>query len=254
MFDFIAKSSIVLIILSVVSVMIIKRFVYFRPSNDHIKMIPEGFIDVSAGGLHGWYASGRTKKVVLVCQANGGNLSYRTDLIQSIQRLGHAVVIFDYPGYGHSPGVPSQKSLYSGVEEYMRYLLIDKGYDRTDVVLYGESLGAAVATHAALVFKTPTLIIDSGIPSVAKYIGIPIISEIFAEFNTEAMLREFILQVGDSRVLSMHSKEDEIIDWDSTNVIRDISHSFIEITGGHNNHTLPWASINEFVLNRGELV
>ena len=254
MYSTIMKSVVTFAALSVISVMLIKRFVYFQPTHKHLYTMSEGFIDVSAGGLHGWYSSeSRTGKVVVVCHGNGGNVSHSTNLIENIQRMGHGVLIFDYPGYGYSPGIPSQKSLYTAVESYVQYLVIDKGIRVSDIVMYGESLGAAVATHAALVFSIPTLIIDSGLPSISRLIG-PAghsigLGKIFSEFNTEAMLTEYRKRVPDGRVMCMHSENDEIIPHESTDVVRGLSDLYMEVVGTHNSHTVPLVAVNEFCLN-----
>src|SRR5262245_11205033 len=58
--------------------------------------------------LHGWYVPhDDPRAVVLIAHGNGGNLTYRTDLVAGLHRLGASVMIFSYRGYGRSEGAPN---------------------------------------------------------------------------------------------------------------------------------------------------
>ena len=55
------------------------------------------------------YPPGRgapTAAAVLVCNGNGGNRSLRAALAAELSRMGLAVLLFDFRGYGGNPGHP----------------------------------------------------------------------------------------------------------------------------------------------------
>ncbi len=101
--------------------------------------------------LHGWWVPGqRQGPAILFFHGNAGNISHRLDILRRLyDRVGLSVLIFDYRGYGKSSGSPSEEGLFADARA-ARALLRARGWDRDGVVLYGRSLGAAVALHAAV--------------------------------------------------------------------------------------------------------
>lgn len=230
----------------IVGILLIKRFVYFRPSSDFIPF-KETYQDLSEGTIHGWFIKGTNNKVILFCHGNGGNISHRQEHIDSLNKLGYSVTIFDYSGYGRSTGIPSESQFYQDASKYTDILL--QQYDKKDIILYGESIGAAVAAYIVRKYQIPTIIIDSGLPSVKKYIQykwkfLGILGFLFPEFNTETYLLGY-----KGNTLIMHSIHDEIIPYESTEFLRSFATSTIDIKGSHNNRIIPWDQVNSFIQN-----
>jgi len=105
----------------------IKRKLYFHPTQQFTYSNTD-FEDIYLEDyrLHGWLAGGcqpTTKKYILFCHGNAGNISDRVTKIRKLNNMGHNVLIFDYSGYGKSKGKPSEIQLYSDGETYLRYLL-----------------------------------------------------------------------------------------------------------------------------------
>jgi uncharacterized protein len=105
---------------------------------------------------------GEARAAVLVCNGNGGDRSMRADLAAALTRLGLAVLLFDYRGYGGNPGSPTEEGLAADARAALAYLAGRPQVDRERVVYLGESLGAAVALRlaterppAALVLRSP---------------------------------------------------------------------------------------------------
>ncbi|HJW63322.1 MAG TPA: alpha/beta hydrolase, partial [Actinomycetes bacterium] len=64
--------------------------------------------------LAGWFVPARPGArgpAVLVCNGNGGDRSMRVPLAAALSRMGLAVLLFDYRGYGGNPGSPSEEGL-----------------------------------------------------------------------------------------------------------------------------------------------
>lgn len=124
------------------------------------------------GKLHGWYfANPIGKKVVLISHGNAGNISSRTALINLLLQTGASVFIYDYSGYGYSPGVPSVEQCCADADSAYDYLARAKGFNASSIVLYGESIGTGITCNLARKRQCSAVILQSGyksLPSLAK--------------------------------------------------------------------------------------
>lgn len=102
--------------------------------------------------LAGWFvpAEGDPRGWVLVAQGNGGNRMLRAPLARSLSARGFSVMLFDYRGYGSNPGSPHEEGLHRDVTAARAYLESRPGVDPDRIVLFGESLGAAVVARSAV--------------------------------------------------------------------------------------------------------
>jgi fermentation-respiration switch protein FrsA (DUF1100 family) len=126
--------------------------------------------------LGGWFvsAAGSTRDpvrpgpAVLVCSGNGGNRSLRAPLAAALARLGLAVLLFDYRGYGGNPGHPTEAGLATDAHAALAYLAARPEVDPARLVYYGESLGAAVALRLATERPPAALVLRSPFASLAE--------------------------------------------------------------------------------------
>lgn len=110
-------------------------------------------------------ASGLT---VLVCNGNAGDRSHRAGLARALAAAGHAVLLFDYRGYGGNPGSPSEQGLRADARAAVRYLESRSDVDPARIVYFGESLGAAVAAQLASERRPFALVLRSPFPSLGE--------------------------------------------------------------------------------------
>ena len=126
-----------------------------------------------------WCPLSESQIVVLYCHGNYGNLSMREDWIRAMQRhLRTSVLIFDPPGYGKTPGQPSEKGCYNSAEAAFGWLET-QGWKDEQIVLWGKSLGGGMATEMALRHpKIRALILldtFSSVPDAANVsLGVPV--------------------------------------------------------------------------------
>jgi uncharacterized protein len=119
--------------------------------------VPAGFAEVELRtddglALRAWVASatGAARHVtVLVLHGNGGSRADRVPLARALAARGFDVVLLDYRGYGGNPGSPTEEGLAADARAAHRHLVDERGIDPSRIVLFGESLGAAVAVRLA---------------------------------------------------------------------------------------------------------
>ena len=188
--------------------------------------------------LHGWYLPVReARRVVLFCHGNAGNISHRLDSLRIFHDLGLAVLIFDYRGYGDSAGRPTEAGTYADAATAWRWLREARGYRSSEIVLFGRSMGAAVAAELATRVEPAAVILESAFTSVpdlaARYYW-------YLPVRQLARLRyPTIEQVARIKapVLVVHSRDDEIVPFEHGLAIfarADEPKSLLEIAGDHN--------------------
>lgn len=236
---------IVLLAILFIIMLIIKRFVYFHPTYEF--MAPKDtFLELQEGNLHAWFKQGSSDKVILFCHGNAGNISHRQDKIMEFSKMGHSSLIFDYSGYGHSRGVPNEQMFYFNADTFFAFL-VRKGYQKENIIPFGESMGAAVAMYTARKYQLPKVIIESGLPGINyvvryKFPKLWFLSYVFNEFDTVKYLDGY-----KGKSLVLHCINDEIVPFETTKKMRELATQVIEMDGSHNAPIIPWDKIKDFV-------
>jgi len=195
---------------------------------------------VTADGiaLHGWFVPcAQPRGTVLFFHGNAGNISHRLDSLRMFHRLGYSTLIVDYRGYGNSAGKPSEQGTYLDAEAAWRYLTETRHIPSSEIVLFGESLGCAVAAWLAVRHPPAALVIASGFTSVPDlaatlYPFLPV--RLLSRFSYDT--REYLRSVT-APVFVAHSPDDEIIPYQHGRALYDAANSpkrFLELSGGHN--------------------
>lgn len=87
--------------------------------------------------------------LVMYFPGNSGNRFERRRDLEDVVRAGVDLLIFDYRGYGDNPGSPSEGAIHADARRAWEYAVTSLGYRPERVVLFGESLGGAVAVQLA---------------------------------------------------------------------------------------------------------
>jgi uncharacterized protein len=77
------------------------------------------------------------------------------------------LLLVDYPGYGKSPGIPTEEGLYAAARAALEFLRGEVGEPSQRVVVHGKSLGGAVATLLGIEERLLGVILESTFRSVA---------------------------------------------------------------------------------------
>lgn len=162
--------------------------------------------------LHGWFFPLEGEfPVILFFHGNAGNISHRLENIRLLLEQKLQVFIFDYRGYGKSSGRPSEKGIYrDGLQAY-DYLVEARHLPPSRIILFGRSLGAAVAIEVALKKDARSIIIESAFTSTKDMAKTMSLFRLFSRFlppnynNLEKIAHVSIPK------LIIHGEEDEIV-------------------------------------------
>jgi hypothetical protein len=124
--------------------------------------------------LHGWFVPhDRPLATILFCNGNAGNITDRADVVRLLHdRVGAAVLIFDYRGYGRSEGRPDEPGILADARAARAWLALRCGIPEREIVLMGESLGGGVAVDLAARDGAKALVLQntfSSLPDAAAY-------------------------------------------------------------------------------------
>jgi len=184
-----------------------------------------------------WVPAERAAGTVLIFHGNAGNISHRLDYLAMFHRLGYASLIVEYRGYGESTGSPSEQGTYRDAEAAWRWLASEQGVVPGDIVIFGESLGGAVASRLAARLKPRALVLASTFTSVPDlgaqvYPFLPV--RLISRFSYDTL--EAVKAVK-APILIAHSRDDDIIPFTHGKVLYEAAREpkqFLEMRGGHN--------------------
>lgn len=188
--------------------------------------------------LHGWLVPREgARGTLLFCHGNTGNVSHRLDSVRIFHELGLSVLIFDYRGYGRSAGRPSERGLYRDARAAWEHLTRTEGEAPERIVVFGRSLGGAVAVDLAAQVRPAGLIVESSFTSAAElgarlHPWLPVRQLARLRFDAAARIRAVRCPK-----LFVHSRDDEVVPYGlGLRLFRAAGRpkEFLRIRGGHN--------------------
>ena len=187
--------------------------------------------------LHAWYVPAENARATLLfCHGNGGNLSWRVESLRIFHDLGLSSFVFDYRGYGRSEVSPSPEGIARDARAAWNWLQ-DRGVASGDIVLFGRSLGGAVALELTRSVRPRVLILES---TFASPFGV-----LHLDFMAP-LLRAAVGDIWNSReaaerltvpTLCIHSPDDGIVPFREGRRLYEAvagEKAFVEIRGSHN--------------------
>jgi len=199
-------------------------------------------VDIPVPGsdpISGWWAdSGASPYTLIWCHGNAGNLTNRAQELRDFISKGLNVLIFDYRGYGESPGSPSAEGVNQDTLAVYDYL-VSQGISGKNIIPYGRSIGSGPATYLANRREVAGLILMQSITSTLEmgkhaFPFLPIKLLIREKIDNKAELSRFM-----GPLLIMHGDRDDIVPYamgkELFRIAASKKKSFHELKGGDHN-------------------
>lgn len=179
--------------------------------------------------LNAWYLHPKgNNPVVIYCHGQGENISSMQQSYDFMEERGIGFLAVDYTGHGNSTGHPTEEKIYSDIDTCVEYLKNEKHFDMSKIIIWGRSMGGAIAIEAStrhsflgtIVESSFTNIKDAGVSlsySNHEAMG-PIRRILFRNAHYMPVTQNFDSYSKIDRVKSpmliIHSKHDELINFE----------------------------------------
>ncbi len=219
------------------------RGIDLRPSDLGIEG-EEVRLDSEGVRIHAFYlpATGprQNPRAILFLHGNAGNASHRLPNAAELARLGSDVLLIDYRGYGISEGTPSESGVYADARAGLAHLTAERGLSEERIVLFGRSLGGAVAVDLARGRNLAGVILESTFTSIADVargmMGPPLAYLAKGRFDSASKIDQIR-----APLLFFHGDRDGIIDYAFGRRLFELApepKSFETISGAGHNDTI----------------
>lgn len=219
------RTSIVILIMVVslfpLSQYLVRLMTYPAPSVIVPSPPPKPFREIKINYLNedsaiGWLfnnASEPNAPIILMFHGNGENLETmrRGGLLDQFMNLDVHFLAIDYPGYGCSSSKPSEQNNIAAANAAFQW--IAENFNENPKIIFGWSLGAAVAIQAAFHNLNQT----DGLIAVSAWSSLPDVAAAhYPRFLVSALVKENYNSVEAAKetkcpVLLMHGEKDNII-------------------------------------------
>ncbi len=108
------------------------------------------------------------KQIILYTHGQGGNIAYTAYKIKFLIDSKASVLAYDFRGYGKSIGEAHIAQVHEDARAAYDYILSSTKYKSKDIILYGESLGAAITSDLASKVKSAGVVLESPFISLSK--------------------------------------------------------------------------------------
>jgi uncharacterized protein len=177
------------------------------------------------------------KGVVLYFHGNKQNITRYAKFANSFTKQGYQVWMEDYPGFGKSTGVRTEKKMYE--QAMIIYKMAQSKYSGDSIILYGKSFGTGIAAYVASKTNSKQLILET------PYYSIPALFSCYAPIYPTAYMSTYkiptneYLQVVNYRVTIFHGTSDGVIPYRCAAQLKSVlkpTDEFITIENGtHHN-------------------
>ena len=149
-----------------------RSFLYYPNINNYTNSesieydIETIFIKSSNSSLRSWLnTNGNSEFIILFFHGNAGDLENRAYKANAFKKMGYNFLFISYRGFSGNDGKPTENNIYEDAQSSYNWL-IKNGYKESEIILYGESLGTAVAIEIAKNNSPKGLILESPFTSM----------------------------------------------------------------------------------------
>lgn len=160
-----------------------------------------------------YYVHPNSQKLVVYYGGRRSNFARNSERALALLKIGVSVVIFEYQGFGETPGRATSTSIVQdGLAAYDAAIAL--GYSPQNIVLYGESLGVAVASYVGSQRQASAMILQSGFGSLEVQIKdmIPLL-RIYPSFMFPEQKLSSVKNISEGHppLLILHGDRDPIV-------------------------------------------
>ena len=170
--------------------------------------------------LHGWYLPPHPVPVdegaapgLIWFYGNMETIGGLAPILKEFRPPGMGMLVLDYRGYGLSEGRPDEAGVYADARAGLAHLVEHVGIPERRTVVFGRSLGGAVAIDLVQDREIGGLILESTFPSVAA-MARTIFGSPFAWFTRGRFDSERKIARLRAPLLFFHGDRDEIVDFE----------------------------------------
>lgn len=162
--------------------------------------------------LLAWYRppAGNPTSVLVHFHGNAGHIGHRGERVRPYIDAGLGVLLVEYRGYGGNGGRPSEQGLYADARAAFAFLR-ERGIGPERLIVYGESLGTAVAVQMAVETGCAALVLEAPFTSIgavaqSRYWMFPVRQLVLDKFDSLA-------KIGRLRcpLFVMHGERDRVV-------------------------------------------
>ena len=161
--------------------------------------------------LLSWYYNNNiNKKTILFLHGNAGSLENRIEKLNHFANMKVNFLIVAWRGFSGNKGKPTESGLYEDARSAIEWLR-SKGIIEKNIIIYGESLGTAVAIEVAQNKKFAGIILEAPFTSMIdagkdKYPFLPVRWLLKDTYESDKKIKNI-----NSPILIMHGKVDNIV-------------------------------------------
>lgn len=202
-------------------------------SFEQVKLTTSDGVTIAA-----WYVPHpQAKATILFFHGNAGNMSDRLFDLKQFNRAGYNMLMIDYRGYGESEGKPTEQGTYLDAQAAWNYLIEQRNESPERLILFGRSLGGAVAIDLATRHSPAALIVESSFTSLVDIgkIHYPLLPvRWILRYRYDSINK--VSQIARPK-LFIHGREDRLIPFENGKTLFEAASqpkTFLETPGEHN--------------------
>ncbi len=173
--------------------------------------------------LNSWYfKKNENFKTLLFFHGNAGSLENRIYKLNDLSKLDLNYLIIAYRGFSGNNGSPTEQGLYKDARAAKYWLNLNNISDQ-NIIVYGESLGTAVAIDLAKDHKFAGVILESPFTSMLKlsrkyYSWLPTGLLLKDKYETDKKIKNVF-----SPILILHGKKDNIVPFEMGEILYNLA-------------------------------
>ena len=203
------------------------------------------WLDTDSGKVEAWFVSSdgspsdKPRPVVIFGHGNGELIDFWPEELRKFARLGLAVLLVEYPGYGRSAGNPTEESVTHTFIAAYDWLTSRNDVDASGIILFGRSLGGGAVCALARQRPSAALILMSTFTSAKSFAKKFLVPPFLVRdpFDNLEVVKKY-----PNPMLIIHGKNDTLIPYSHGKALQAAARraEMITYSAGHNDCPPDW--------------